>query len=289
MTRQSLRASLRDAIQVLNDAAVPSPAADAELIAAHVLGVERTRLGLTPFFSDGQAEDFDNLIARRARREPLQYITGVAAMGEIDLAVGPGVFIPRPETELLLGWALASLEACGAHPPRVIDLCSGTGALALAIAHARPDADVHAIEIDPVALEWLQRNRQLREAAGDSAITVYEGDVTDSSLLKEYTGGIDVIVANPPYVPSAASVTAEVADFEPPVAVFAGPDGLDVIRPMVANVARLLRSGGAVGIEHDDSNGAGVRAILEGHGGFSDVVEHPDLAGKPRFVTAMRI
>lgn len=288
MTRQSLRASLRDAAEVLSAAGVPSPHADAELLAAHVLGVARTRLGLTPLFSEEQAAVFGALVARRAKREPLQYITGTAAIGEIDLEVGPGVFIPRPETELLLGWTLAFLEAHSVHQPRVVDLCSGSGALALAIAHARPDAEVHAVEKDDRAFDWLKRNSAARVAAGDTAITLHHAEVADDGLLQEYAGAVDVVVSNPPYVPASANVTTEVSDFEPLSAVFAGSDGLDVIRPLVGVVAKLLRAGGGVAIEHDDSNGQQVCELLRAAGGFDEVAEHTDLAGKARFVTARR-
>ncbi|MCW4355175.1 peptide chain release factor N(5)-glutamine methyltransferase [Hoyosella sp. YIM 151337] len=288
MTRQSLRAALRTATEYLADSGVPSPAADAELLAAHVLNTTRTRLGLTPFLSEEQSVQFSAFVARRAKREPLQYITGIASMGEIDVAVGPGVFIPRPETELLLGWVLSYMQAHGLHTPRVVDLCSGSGALAFAIAHARPDAEVHAVERNPAALKWLEHNHVRRVRAGDPAVAIHAADVTEPQLLQDLSGTVDVIVANPPYVPLAAPVTAEVAEFEPADAVFSGVDGLGVIRPMVSVIARLLRQSGAAAIEHDDSNGAEVCGLLAASGSFTDVTQHADLAEKPRYVTAVR-
>ncbi|MFF2552353.1 peptide chain release factor N(5)-glutamine methyltransferase [Nocardia sp. NPDC058058] len=286
MNRAPLRPAIREAAEVLAGAGVHSPGTDAELLAAHVLGVDRMRLALVPMVTADQLEEFRKLVARRAERVPLQHLTGTAAMGEIDLAVGPGVFIPRPETELLFAWALAQLEAVGhEHQPVVVDLCTGSGALALAIAHARPDAQVHAVELDSEAIAWARRNALQLADEGDTPIDLHAADVTDPDLLTHLTGKVDIVVSNPPYIPEAAQLDPEVADHDPHRALFGGPDGLDVIRPMVPNIARLLRSGGAVAIEHDDTNGSGVAALLTA-AGFTAVVEHPDLAGKPRFVVA---
>ncbi|MFB8009795.1 peptide chain release factor N(5)-glutamine methyltransferase [Nocardia sp. NPDC056000] len=286
MNRAPLRPAIREAAEVLAAAGVHSPGTDAELLAAHVLGVDRMRLALVPMVTADQLEEFRKLVARRAERVPLQHLTGTAAMGEIDLAVGPGVFIPRPETELLFAWALAQLEAVGhEHQPIVVDLCTGSGALALAIAHARPDVQVHAVELDSEAIAWARRNALQLADEGDTPIDLHAADVTDPALLTQLTGTVDIVVSNPPYIPAAAELDPEVADHDPHRALFGGPDGLDVIRPMVPNIARLLRPGGAVAIEHDDTNGSGVAALLTA-AGFTAVVEHPDLAGKPRFVVA---
>ncbi|MBJ8348201.1 peptide chain release factor N(5)-glutamine methyltransferase [Antrihabitans sp. YC2-6] len=288
MSRQPLRPALLEATAQLAAAGVHSPRNDAEEIAAHLLDCERTRLGLVPLIEPTVLEAYRKMIDQRAKRIPLQYITGTAPMGEIDLEVGPGVFVPRPETELLLCWALGFLESGCQHPPVVLDLCTGSGALALAIAHARPDAVVHAVELDKRALTWARRNADLREADGDTPVTIYEGDVTDPSLLPELDGKVDVIVANPPYIPAGVALEPEVAEHDPAMALFAGPEGLDVITPMIANVSRWLRVGGGIAIEHDDSNGAKVAELLGGAGEFAAIAEHPDLAGKPRFVVAVR-
>lgn len=266
-----------------------SPRIDAELLAAHVVGVERGRLGLVPLVDAEVIEEYRALVARRAERIPLQHITGVASMGEIDLQVGPGVFVPRPETELLLAWALAVLEGTAGERPVVLDLCTGSGALALALAHARPDAVVHAVELDPGALAWARRNADTRARDGDTPITLHQGDVTDRGLLTELEGRVDVVVSNPPYIPSGAQLDVEVAEHDPALALFGGPDGLSVITPMVSNIARWLRIGGALAIEHDDTNGAQVAAMLAERRVFGDVAEHSDLAGKPRFVVARRV
>ncbi|MFI6775861.1 peptide chain release factor N(5)-glutamine methyltransferase [Nocardia sp. NPDC050412] len=289
MTRVVLRPAINQAVETLRAAGVHSPQADAEYLAAHLLGVDRTRLALTPLVAPELIEEYRALVDRRAQRIPLQHLTGTAAIGEIELAVGPGVFVPRPETELLFAWALAQLEALPHdHTPVVVDLCTGSGALALAIARARPDAEVHAIEIDPAALQWARRNADLRIAEGDTPISLYADDVADSNLLTELNGKVDLVVANPPYIPEGAELDPEVADHDPHLALFGGPDGLDVIRRMIPTITRLLRPGGSCGIEHDDTNGSALAALLAQQGDFTHIVEHPDLAGKPRFVTATR-
>ncbi|GAA4475205.1 peptide chain release factor N(5)-glutamine methyltransferase [Rhodococcus olei] len=289
VSRQPLRLAILDATRLLEAAGVPSPRTDAELLAAHVVGVERTRLGLVPLVDAEVIDRYRSLVDQRAKRIPLQHITGVAVMGEIELAVGPGVFVPRPETELLLAWALAVLADVSTRPPVVMDLCTGSGALALAIAHARPDAVVHAVELEPKALAWARRNADTLAGQGDTPIRLHHGDVTDRSLLTELEGGVDLVVSNPPYVPEDAFLDPEVADHDPASALFGGADGLSVITPMISNIARWLRIGGALAIEHDDSNGGQVATLLRERRVFGEVAEHPDLAGKPRFVVARRV
>ncbi|KAA0018052.1 peptide chain release factor N(5)-glutamine methyltransferase [Antrihabitans cavernicola] len=288
MSRQPLRVAIVQAADQLAAAGVHSPRSDAELLAAHLLGVERTRLGLVPLIEPAVLDAYRKMIDQRAKRIPLQYITGVSAMGDIDVEVGPGVFVPRPETELLLGWSLAFLESCDRHPPVILDLCTGSGALALAIAHARPDGEVHAVELEFKAMTWARRNADLRASAGDTRITLHDGDVTDRSLLTELDGAVDIVVANPPYVPAGTVLDPEVAEHDPHSALFAGSEGLDVITPMVGNIARWLRAGGGAAVEHDDSNGAQVAELFRADGGFADIAEHPDLTGKPRFVVALK-
>ncbi|WP_280506208.1 peptide chain release factor N(5)-glutamine methyltransferase [Nocardia farcinica] len=290
MSRTALRPAVEAAAERLRAAGVASPRTDAELLAAHLLGVQRTRLALVPMVEQDMLARFTELVERRARREPLQHLTGVASMGEIDLAVGPGVFVPRPETELLFAWALAWLESLPRdRQPVVVDLCTGSGALALAVAHARPDARVHAVEIDPDALTWARRNADDRIAAGDRPIVLHADDVTDQDLLADLNGRVDLVLSNPPYIPEGAELEPEVAAHDPHRALFGGPDGLDVVRAMLPTVTRLLRPGGATGIEHDDSNGSALAALLRDSGAYADIVEHPDLAGRPRFVVARRI
>jgi release factor glutamine methyltransferase len=207
-------------------------------------------------------------------------------MGPIEVAVGPGVFIPRPETEVMLAWGLAVLE--GVKQPLVVDLCTGSGALALAVAHARPDAQVHAVERDPVALSWARRNADARAAAGDTPVTLYAGDIADPGLLTTLDGLAHLVLCNPPYVPLSASLPPEVAFHDPPAAVFAGVDGLAVIPHVVRTGTRLLREGGSIAIEHDESHAQAVPALLAARRVLTDVDDHPDLTGRPRFATARR-
>lgn len=289
MSRVPLRLEIVEATKILAEAGVPSPRVDAELLAAHLLSVPRGRLGLTPLVDPEMADAYRATVAQRAQRIPLQHITGTSSMGDIDVEVGPGVFVPRPETELLFAWALAFLETVDTRPPVVLDLCTGTGALALAIAHARPDAVVHAVEKDPHALAWARRNADLQASRGDTAITLHHGDATDRTLLGSLDSGVDLVVTNPPYVPDGAQLEPEVADHDPHVALFAGPDGLSVIEPMIGNIARWLRVGGGVGVEHDDSHGDRVVKAFTDRAVFADVSQHLDLAERPRFVVARRV
>lgn len=284
----SIRAELAAATTRLRAAGVPTPRADAELLAAHLLGVPRTRLGLLDAPPDELFADYRALVEQRAQRVPLHYVTGIAGFGPIEVQVGPGVFVPRPETEALLEWALGALPTAGSAQPVLLDLCTGSGALALALAHDRPDAIVHAIEADPRALAWARRNAIVRADAGDRPIELRRVDVTDPRALVELTGQVDLVVANPPYVPVGAPIDPEVARYEPPGAVFAGADGLSVIRPLIANVTRWLRPGGAVAVEHDDAGRPAVLELFTATRMFDEITAHSDLAGRPRFVTARR-
>jgi len=287
MNRQPLRLAISEAAKILADAGVDSPRVDAEFLAAHVLGVERGRLPLIPLVDPSVIDQLHQLVRRRATRIPLQHIIGWAAMGAVTVEVGPGVFVPRPETELLMEWGLKALV--GVASPVVVDLCTGTGALALSIAAARPDAVVHAVELDPQALAWTRRNSDTRVAAGDTPIRLHFGDATDPALLSDLDGCVDLVVCNPPYVPEGTPVQPEVGVHDPHHAVFSGADGLDVIRHVVSAAARWLKPGGSVGIEHDDTQGESVPALLSARRVLTDVADHADLAGRPRFATARKV
>jgi release factor glutamine methyltransferase len=287
MNRQPLRLAISEATKILADAGVDSPRVDAEFLAAHVLGVERGRLPLIPLVDPSVIDQLHQLVRRRATRIPLQHIIGWAAMGAVTVEVGPGVFVPRPETELLMEWGLKALV--GVASPVVVDLCTGTGALALSIAAARPDAVVHAVELDPQALAWTRRNSDTRVALGDTPIRLYSGDATDPALLSDLDGCVDLVVCNPPYVPEGTPVQPEVGVHDPHHAVFSGADGLDVIRHVVSAAARWLKPGGFVGIEHDDTQGESVPALLSARRVLTDVADHADLAGRPRFATARKV
>lgn len=286
MSRQPLRLAVLEAERILAKAGVASPRTDAELLAAYVLGVERGRLPLVPLVDPAVVESLRKLVTERARRVPLQHLTGSAAIGGIEVAVGPGVFVPRPESELLVDWGLELLE--GIDDPVVVDLCTGSGALALAVAHVRPDAEVHAVESDQAALSWARRNADTRADAGDTAIWLHFGDVSDRTLLASFDGMADLVLSNPPYVPFSAQVAPEVERHDPHLAVFAGVDGLAVIPDVVRTGVRLLREGGGIAIEHDDSHGEAVPALLAQRRVLTDVADHADLAGRPRFSTARR-
>jgi release factor glutamine methyltransferase len=287
VTRQSLRLALIEAEKMLAAAAVPSPRVDAELLAEHVVGVPRGRLVTVPLVEPAVAERYRRLVERRATREPLQHVLGTAVLGPATVAVGPGVFTPRPETELLLRWGLDAIV--DAASPLVVDLCTGSGALALAVATARPDATVHAVEVDHEALAWARRNVAAHVAAGGTSVTLHAADVRRSDALPELESRVDLVLCNPPYVPDRTPVPPEVAEWDPPGAVFGGPDGLEIIRAVVTLSAALLRYGGWLAIEHDDTQGEAVPALLHRRRVLTDVQEHRDLAGRPRFATARRV
>jgi release factor glutamine methyltransferase len=281
----TLRAQLAAAEARLADAGVASPRFDAEELAAHVLGTSRGALVAASFTPD-QEKRFDELVDERVRRVPLQHLTGVAGFRYLELAVGPGVFVPRPETELLAGWGLDVLA--GVPSPLVVDLCTGSGAIALAVAHERPDATVYAVEREAHAMAWARRNAQTRAAAGDPPVALVHGDATSPDVLAELDGAVDLVLTNPPYVPDGSVVTPEVADHDPGAALWGGPDGLVVVRQLVARAAALLKPGGWIGIEHADVQGEAVPRVLAGTGDWTDIADHRDLADRPRFTTARR-
>jgi release factor glutamine methyltransferase len=260
-------------------AGIESARVDAELLLAHCLGRERAQLALVERVPAATAAAFDALVTRRAAREPLQHIVGTAPFRHIRVEVGPGVFIPRPETELLVDAVLPILRAADA--PIAVDLCAGSGALALAIADEVPDARVYAVEQSVEALPWLRRN------ATGTSIEVVAADVTDSALLEPLRGTVHAVVSNPPYVPDPTWIAPEVAA-DPRAAVFAGPDGLAVIPHAIARAAELLHAGGILAIEHDDTHADAVPALLARDGRWHGVSDHRDLTGRARFAVATR-
>jgi release factor glutamine methyltransferase len=273
-----LRQAIADAASALAAAGVHSARADAEQLAAHLLGVDRGRLMLADPGPEFLA-DYRRLVGQRALRIPLQHLIGSAAFGPLTLTVGPGVFIPRPETEALLEWAQGVPLARGAV---IVDLCTGSGALALALATHRPDAQVIAVEKSEDALRYARAN------VDGSTVQLIRADVTAPDVLAELVGSVDLVVANPPYIPDGAELQPEVSEHDPHSALFGGPDGLAVIEPIVGLVARLLRPGGRVGVEHDDTTSAATVELFCAAGAFTDVTARRDLAGRHRFVTAVR-
>jgi release factor glutamine methyltransferase len=217
---------------------------------------------------------------------PLQHLVGSVGFRYIDLSVGSGVFVPRPETEVVAGIAIELARLAGADSV-VVDLCSGSGAIALAVANEVPQARVHAVELDPAALRWLARNAAARRASGDPGIGVHQDDARQA--LPELDGCVDVVVSNPPYVAEdeLRDVDPEVRDHDPRVALVAGEDGLAVIRHIAATAHRLLRPGGWVVVEHSDRQGETAPEALRA-GGFVDVSDAPDLTGRPRVARGRR-
>jgi release factor glutamine methyltransferase len=331
------------ATERLAEAGVASPRYDAEELAAAVHGVRRGELHTV---ADA---DFDptywTAVARRAAREPLQHLTGRAYFRYLELAVGPGVFIPRQETEVVTGWAIDALRAMDVAEPLVVDLCTGSGAIALAIAQEVPRSRVHAVEADPTAAKWARKNvtamsapaprdpheghpqsigpsespphisrdrvratltppeavgPRRADAAGsgragradaagserlEARVTLHRADV--AGCLPELAGQVDLVISNPPYVPLGATIRdPEVAEYDPPQALWSGKDGLDMIRIIEATARRLLREDGLAVVEHADEQWGSAPAVFREEYGWTDVRDHRDLAAKPRFLTA---
>jgi release factor glutamine methyltransferase len=287
---QALSDLIADATATLSRAGVPSPEADAWHLASHVLGVSRGELharmivgslDLTPEHRD----EFSAVLSRRAGREPLWHITGEAPFLDMDLRVGPGVFTPRPETELLAHHAIE--EALSLHPAdgtlRVVDLCAGSGALALALARALPHAEVLAIEASTEAEPFLRDNTARYSPSMEIAI----GDI---ALLAshEWAGSVDLIVTNPPYLRLDEPLDHETAGFDPEMALVSGEDGLDLIRRLIPLAYNSLRAGGLIVMEHGVDQGTEV-CELYGQAGFKNQTTVSDLVGRDRFSRALKL
>ena len=271
----------------LAEAGVESPRTDAELIAAHVHGVGRGELPMVP--DDSFDPRFWDQVARRAAREPLQHITGLAFFRYLDLEVGPGVFVPRQETEVMTGWAIDRLTEMDVAEPVVADLGTGSGAIALAIAQEVPRARVHAVEADPLAGQWTERNiARCAAAAPHTAgrVTLHRGDF--ASALGELDAMVDLVISNPPYIPAGAWVPPEVGEYDPATALWGGADGLDAIRGIEAVASRLLRRRGLLAVEHGAPQGSAVYWVFAEERGWRETRNHQDLSGRDRFVTAAR-
>ncbi|MFT3899631.1 MAG: HemK/PrmC family methyltransferase [Gordonia sp. (in: high G+C Gram-positive bacteria)] len=296
-------ALLADATERLAAAGVASPRVDAQWLLAHALRTDRGRLLLVDDVDPPTAEHFAALVRRRANREPLQHLIGevefAAGDAVVRLKVGPGVFIPRPETELLLRWAVETA------PPGalVADLCAGSGALAIGLATARPDVRVVAVELFAAARTWLRRNVAAQPVDVAGRVAVVAADVTDragvAAAIAAQAGPLgwpprrrlDLVVSNPPYVPTVTGgrpteVSPEVRA-DPAAAVFGGADGMAVITPMLETMVALGTTGTPVGIEHDDATGPAVAAALAA-AGYAQITARTDLAGTRRFVTAVQ-
>ncbi|MGH8861475.1 MAG: peptide chain release factor N(5)-glutamine methyltransferase [Jatrophihabitantaceae bacterium] len=274
-----VRSLLAAATDRLAATGIDSARVDAELLLAARLGISRTRLITLDHVAASVAAQYDDDVTRRVSREPLQHITGTAPFRNLELAVGPGVFVPRPETELLVDAVLPHLTAL--DKPMVVDLCSGSGALALAVADEMPAARVLAVESSAAAGRWLTRN------ADGTGVRVVIGDVRDPDLLRRWYGQVDAVVCNPPYVPASTEVQPEVRA-DPAEAVFSGADGLELLPDIVKRAALLLRGGGVFAVEHDDTQGRTVPGLIRADGRFADIGDHRDLTGRDRYATARR-
>jgi release factor glutamine methyltransferase len=278
-TGTRLRREIEQAVAALTEAGVASPRADAEELAAYAAETSRGRLALLEDVDDDFCRQYAGLVAARARRIPLQHILGTAPLGPVTVSVGPGVFIPRPETEGLLEWASAQPLP---SRPVLVDLCTGSGALALALSKFWPDARIIAVDDCDEALSYARRN-----VAG-SPVQLVRADVTDTALMPKLDGKVDLLVANPPYIPDGVALEHEVAQHDPPHALFGGPDGMAVINAIVELAARWLKPGGRCAVEHDDSTSSATVDAFTAAGRFVDVAAHLDLTERPRFVTATR-
>ncbi|MBN2176720.1 MAG: peptide chain release factor N(5)-glutamine methyltransferase [Demequinaceae bacterium] len=284
---------LRDVTARLAEAGIPSPEHDAAALVGFSIGMPvdevRTAAARGDHLPEGfSPDDLDRLITRRSEREPLQHLTGRAYFGGLEILVGPGVFIPRPETEVVAAVAIEVALACAAGGPvEVVDLCAGSGAIGLAIAHAVPEARLTLVEVDDEALRWLRLNVAAAPAGVSARVEVLHADAQHA--LKDRPGAFDIVVANPPYIPSDGTPVEPEAAHDPARSLWGlGEDGLEVPRAVIATAARLLKREGTFIMEHADSQGPAVREELIESGAWEGVGTGQDLTGRDRFALARR-
>jgi release factor glutamine methyltransferase len=283
----------------LKNAGVPSPRVDAESIVAFSLGIDRSRVGLVNEINDDQYREIEKLVEKRVRRIPLQHLLGEQGFRRLVLDVGPGVFIPRPETELLVESTVRYLNDKKQSKNIVVDLCSGSGAIALALATEVNDLDVYAVEKSPEAFHFLRKNLEKNEeliTLAKSRFTAINADIIDSIKdLENLKSQVDALVSNPPYIPNKMIPREpEVKDHEPEMALFGGKDGLDVVRVVIKLAQYLLKPGGFIAIEHADVQGSnieesGVPYLLLESKAFTKVEDRRDLNGLPRYTVGIKI
>ena len=270
----ALRRELRaEGIRRLAAAGIEVPASECDLLLSMALGgVDSAQLVLIHELDEEQTECFRGLLARRENREPYQHITGQAWFRYLVVGVGPGVFVPRPETELLAGWAVEQAEQL--EDPVVVDLCTGSGVIALSVFDEVPNVRIHAVELDETAYGYARRNMT------GTGIDLRHGDM--ATAFDDLAGQVDVVVCNPPYIPLDAweSVAPEARDHDPHLALFSGDDGLDAMRVLERRAALLLKPGGVVGAEHADAQGESAPAVFRDSGRWTEVVDHRDLDGR---------
>lgn len=285
MPENSLAAIVHAAARRLADAGVSDPAVDVELLVGHVLALRRGEVQAAMIRGDvlsaTDAEQLANLVARRATREPLQHLTGTAPFRHLELAVGPGVFVPRPETEVVVQIAIDALLSAAEPVPIGIDLGTGSGAIALAMATEVPHAQIFAAELSADAHAWASRN-----VTGVENLTLVLADL--AGAFPELDGTASVVISNPPYVPDAAIPRdPEVRLFDPAMALYGGEDGLDIVRVLSTRALQLLRPGGLLVIEHGELQGEEIRDILTADG-WQAAATHRDLTLRDRATTANR-
>ncbi|MEA9985195.1 MULTISPECIES: peptide chain release factor N(5)-glutamine methyltransferase [Subtercola] len=283
----TVRVLLEHAVGVLRRAGVPDPDVDALLLLGHVLGATRGQVqALTYTDSPVTVDDavmITEAVERRAAREPLQHITGSAGFRTIELAVGPGVFVPRPETEFVAGLAIDSLRSMADESPIGVDLGTGSGAIALSMAVEVPHAQVVAVENSTAAFVWAKQNFHAVDAPNARLVFI---DLADA--LHELDGLVSVVISNPPYIPTdAIPRDPEVRLYDPEHALYGGADGLDVVRQVSLTALRLLRPGGALVMEHGELQAAAIRSLLQADG-WNATASHRDLTGRDRATTALR-
>jgi len=283
----TISTALERAVEILGRAGVVSPRVDAELLLGHVLDMSRGQVQAKAFMDAALAgshfTQFKAMVVRRAGREPLQHITGLAPFRSMELSIGPGAFVPRPETEQVAQFAIDALLAVASAEPRGVDLGTGSGAIALAMATEVPHARIWGVENSPEAFVWARQNQRL--VGADNARMVFI-DLADA--LPELDGTVDVVISNPPYIPTdAIPRDPEVRLFDPEHALYGGVDGLDVVHAVSATARRLLHAGGTLVIEHGELQAGAIAALLRADG-WNAVASHHDLLGRDRATTALR-
>jgi release factor glutamine methyltransferase len=280
----SLRDAVREAVAQLTAAGVPSPEQDAVALAAHAMGSDPGNVRKAMALGAPAPPAYDSLVSQRAARVPLQHLTGRSGFRRLELRVGPGVFVPRPETEFVAGLAIDLARAVPGGHPLVVDLCTGSGAIALAVKDEVPGAHVYAVELGEDAHAWAVLNV---ERTGLD-VRLEHGDAT--SAFPELCGRVDVVVSNPPYIPAdAVPVDPEVRDHDPELALYGGSeDGLAIPLAVARRAADLLRPGGVLVMEHADSQGEALPTALGRSGHWSEIADRCDLADRPRATVAVR-
>lgn len=282
-----LRELVVHATERFKESGIDSAEVDAQLLAGHLLGLSRGEVQSEMIrgaeLSEAQAEKLTEMFGRRLLREPLQHITGVAYFRNLELAVGRGVFTPRPETEFVAQLAIDALNAVKSEAPIAIDLGTGSGAIALAMATEVIHARVFAVEKSNEAFPFTQQNFQ---KYSDASATLVLGDLADA--FQELDGTVSVVASNPPYIPlDAVPRDIEVKLHDPQIALYGGADGMQVMRLVSQSAKRLLLPGGSLVVEHADSQGQQVCELLLADG-WNNVLSHKDLTGRDRAVTATK-